>query len=503
LADHPIDEMLTRSSISRSMNASARTRGGRLPDDKVGTSRAGRAARITGAAASVAARTATAKVLGAGSGSGKTGGDSPPSVRQAAALRQQLRAAESLVKVFSGMRGAAMKVGQTLSAVDLGLVPEEVRPQFQEILATLQQSAKPVSFRAVRRVIEEDLGERLSSVFSEFDEVPIAAASIGQVHRATLRENGRDVAVKVQYPGIAEAIHADLQNLRLGLKLLSVIAPGIDTGEIATEIRDRISEELDYELEASNHRTMARIYRGHPFVVVPDVVTSACRERVLVSEFVEGERFAAAKSYSQAARDRIGEILVRFYINGPLRHRLLNGDPHPGNSLFLADGRVAFVDFGFCKHMTDVDVRQLIASTRATYEGDAEALFAVISELGALPPDPALAAPFLESYDAIFGWLMVHEPVTADASQTATMMRHYNQLRAAEGFERLKLPAEHFVLMRAVFLLIGLLGQLSSSNAWFDIAGEWLLGAEPATELGLIERDFFAGRYDYDLGLTG
>jgi predicted unusual protein kinase regulating ubiquinone biosynthesis (AarF/ABC1/UbiB family) len=359
-----------------------------------------------------------------------------------------------------------------------------------------------VSFRAIRRVIEEDLGERLTSVFSGFEEEPIAAASIGQVHRATLRADGRDVAVKVQYPGIAEAIHADMQNLRLGLKLLALIAPGIDTAEIATEIRERITEELDYELEASNHREMARAYSGHPFVVVPDVVTSVCRERVLVSEFVEGERFATARTFSQADRDRIGEILVRFYVSGPLRHRLLNGDPHPGNSLFLADGRIAFLDFGFFKHLSDVDVRQLVASTRATYEHDAGALLAVVSELGALPPDPSLAGPFLESYDAIFGWLMVHEPLTADPTKTAAMMSHYNQLRTAEGFERLKLPAEHFVLMRSVFLLIGLLGQLRSTNAWFDIAAEWLFGSEPVTDLGREEQEFFAGRYDYNLEVT-
>ena len=203
------------------------------------------------------------------------------------------------------------------------------------------------------------------------------------------------MAVKVQYPGIAEAIHADMQNLRLGLKLLSVIAPGIDTGAIAQEIRERISQELDYELEASNHRAMARAYRDHPFIVVPDVVTSLCRERVLVSEYVDGRRFAELRDDPDEARNRIGEILIRFYINGPLRHRLLNGDPHPGNSLFLADGRVAFIDFGFFKHLSDAEVVQLIASTRATYEADADALFDVITGLGALPPDRRLAEPFL------------------------------------------------------------------------------------------------------------
>ena len=429
---------------------------------------------MTGTAASVAARGATARVVG---------GDS--------AARQQLRAAKSLVKLFSGMRGAAMKVGQTLSAVDLGLVPESVRPEFQEILASLQQNAEPVSFKAIRRVVEEDLEGKLSTHFADFDEEPIAAASIGQVHRATLHD-GRDVAVKVQYPGIAEAIHSDLQNLRLGLRLLSAIAPGIDTGEIATEIRERISEELDYELEAAHHRAMARIYRDHPFIHVPDVMTDLCRERVLVTAFVDGERLPAMKARSQTERDRAGEILVRFYINGPLRHRLLNGDPHPGNSLFLADGRVAFLDFGFCKRLTDADVDQIVRSTRAAYEDDGEALLAVVSELGSLPANPQLAQPFLESYQAIFGWLMVHEPLTADPARTASMMGHYNRMRKLDGFEQLALPAEHFVLMRSIFLLIGLLGQLGSTNAWFDIAGEWLYGNPPATQLGHQEEAFMA-----------
>jgi predicted unusual protein kinase regulating ubiquinone biosynthesis (AarF/ABC1/UbiB family) len=442
---------------------------------------------MTGVAAGVAAREATSRAMTAGTSS---------DARRAAAGRQQLKSAEALVKLFSGMRGAAMKVGQTLSAVDLGLVPEEVRPQFQEILATLQQGAEPVSARAIHKVVEEDLGERLSAVFADFDDEPIAAASIGQVHRATLRD-GTDVAVKVQYPGIAEAIHADMQNLRLGLKLLSAIAPGIDTGAIAGEIRERITEELDYELEASNQHEMARAYRGHPFILVPRVHTSLSRERVLVTDFVDGRRFAEAREKPQAERDRLGEIIVRFYLNGPMRHRLLNGDPHPGNSLFLDDGRVAFLDFGFFKHLTDADVSQLLASTRATYDRDAQALLDVVAGLGALPPDPALAAPFLENYEAIFGWLMVDEPLTADPRATADMMRRYTQMRGDDGFSGLTLPAEHFVLMRSVFLLIGLLGQLQATNTWLDLAREWLFGAEPVTDLGRAEAAFFAGRFDY------
>ncbi len=453
----------------------------------VGRSRVGRGVRFAGGAAGLAARQATARAM--------AGRDSEAGRR--AATKQQLKAAEGLVKVFSGMRGAAMKVGQTLSAVDIGLVPEEIRPQFQETLARLQDDAEPVSFSAITNVVERDTGTRLADAFADIDPEPIAAASIGQVHRATLHD-GRDVAVKVQYPGIAEAIHADMQNLRLGLKLLNVLAPGIDTRAIADEIRERIGEELDYELEADHHREMARLYRGHPFIVVPDVIRSLTGERVIVTEYVEGRRFREVLADTpQADRDRYGEILVRFYLNGPLRHRLLNGDPHPGNSLFLDDGRIGFLDFGFAKHLDDVNVRQVVASTRATYEGDAQKLLAIASELHALDPDPAIAESFLASYAAIFGWALVDEPVQADASKTADMMRTYTDMRASQGFEGLTLPAEHFVIFRGMFLLLGLLGQLRSCNRWLDITREWLLDDDPATPLGRDEDAFFAGRFSY------
>jgi len=437
---------------------------------------------MTGAAAGVAARTVGGRAVA------KTGSSEK---RQAAANRQQLKAAHQLVRVLGGMRGAAMKVGQTLSAVDLGLVPEELRPEMQEILAELQHSAKPVSFEAIRKVAEADLGQPLTKAFADFDPEPIAAASIGQVHRATLPD-GRDVAVKIQYPGIAEAIQADMKNLRLGLKLLNVIAPGIDTAAIADELRERIAEELDYELEASNQRAMSRAYRGHPFVIVPDAITDLSRERVIVSEFIDGKRFAEIKELPQPEKNRIGEILTRFYVNGPLRHRLLNGDPHPGNSLFMDDGRVAFLDFGFFKRLSNGEVESLKATTRATHEQDAEALLNELVRLNALEPNPALAEPFLEAYTTIFGWIFVDEPLAVDATRTGEMMRQYTQLRSADGFESLTLPAEHLVLMRAVMLLIGLLGQLEAENRWLDITKEWLYDAEPTTELGRAEAESLA-----------
>lgn len=465
---------------------------------KIRTSRMLRVASMTGAAGGVAVRMATSKAIA--SASGARGGDGTPSQ---AATRQQLAAARQLVTILGSMRGAAMKVGQSLSTVDMGLVPEEVRPEFQAILAELQHSAKPSPFKEVRRIIERDLGADLDELFATFDREPIAAASIGQVHRATLHD-GRAVAVKVQYPGIAEAIESDMKNLALGLKLLRTLVPGIDTAAIASEIRERIYEELDYELEAQNQRTVARLYRGHPFVVVPEVITKLCGRRVLVTEFIEGRRFEEILDRPAEERNRIGEILVRFYLNGAVRHRFLNGDPHPGNTLFLDDGRVAFLDFGFAKRLPDSEVAQMIDSTIATHAGDPQALLEVVARAGALPDNSALAPLMFESYNAVFGWLMVDEPLTIQSAKTAEMMRVYTELRNADGFEDLVLPAEHFVLLRGVMLVLGVLGQLEATNCWLDIAGEWVFGSAPATELGEQEAEFFSRTpYPVTAGVMG
>src|SRR5437764_7458646 len=187
--------------------------------------------------------------------------------------RRQLETAKQIVAVLGTMKGAAMKLGQVMSFLDVGLVPEEHREEFQSELAKLRDAAPTVSFKQMRRVIEEDLEEPIDEVFSFFQEEPIAAASIGQVYRARL-EDGRDVAVKVQYPGVASAVRADLQNLDLILRLLKRMTPALDVHAIAGEIRERIVEELDYELEAQNQRALARIFQGHPLIVAPGLLTA-------------------------------------------------------------------------------------------------------------------------------------------------------------------------------------------------------------------------------------
>ena len=268
----------------------------------------------------------------------------------AALARRQVETAEQIVAALGTMKGAAMKLGQVMSFLDVGLVPEEYREQFQAKLAELRDAAPKVSFKDMKRVIEGEYGDKLENVFETFDPVPIAAASIGQVYRARL-DDGRDVAVKVQYPGVGAAVRADMQNLGMILRLMKSIAPGLDPKALAEEIRGRIDEELDYELEAQNQRTLARIFRGHPFIVIPDVVTSLSHERVIVSEFVYGRGFEEMKQLGEAERNRIAEIVFRFYFGCMYRHHQFSGDPHPGNCMLLDDGRMAFLDFGLFKRI--------------------------------------------------------------------------------------------------------------------------------------------------------
>src|SRR5690348_17211302 len=322
----------------------------------------------------------------------------------AALERRQIEAAEQIVAALGTMKGAAMKLGQVMSFLDVGLVPEEYREEFQRKLAALRDAAPTVTFKEMRKVIEQELDDPIDEVFESFDEEPIAAASIGQVYRARLQD-GRDVAVKVQYPGVAAAVRADMQNLGLILRLAKRIAPGMDPQAIGREISERIEEELDYELEAQNQRTLARIFRNHPFIVVPPVVTSLSRERVMVSEYVEGTGFEDLKTYPQEDRDRIGEILFRFYFGCLYRHHQFSGDAHPGNSMLLEDGRMAFLDFGLFKRMPPGSVQLEIDVARAIIEGDTDSIMRLGTETGFFPePDKFNPDRVLAHFRAATAW---------------------------------------------------------------------------------------------------
>jgi predicted unusual protein kinase regulating ubiquinone biosynthesis (AarF/ABC1/UbiB family) len=454
--------------------------------DKIPTSRVGRTAKIGGLAAGQAIRqagTRAANVARTEEG------------RKAALERRHVEAAEQIVSALGTMKGAAMKVGQVMSFLDIGLVPEEYREEFQHKLAALRDAAPTVTFKDMRKVIEQELEEKLADVFEYFDEEPIAAASIGQVYRGTLLD-GRDVAVKVQYPGVAAAVRADMQNLGLILRLAKRIAPGLDPKSVGAEIRDRIEEELDYELEAQNQRTLARIFRGHPFIAIPGVVTSLSRERVLVTEYVEGAGFEELKTYGQADRDRIGEILFRFYFGCLYRHRQFSGDPHPGNSMLMDDGRMAFFDFGLFKRMPEGAVELEMAVLRAVIEGDTETMMRLGAEAG-LFPEPEKFNPdrVLEHFRAATSWYTEDEYVELTpewATQVVIDMgdprsEYFGQMRHESA------PPDHIFGRRMEVLTLAVIAQLHARGNFHRIAREWFYGEEPATELGRQEADFYAG----------
>ncbi|MEA2152322.1 MAG: hypothetical protein QOI18_555 [Solirubrobacteraceae bacterium] len=410
-----------------------------------------------------------------------------------AMARRQLETAKQIVAALGTMKGAAMKLGQVMSFLDVGLVPEQHREEFQRELGKLRDAAPTVSFKQMRKVIEDDLEEPIDEAFASFDEEPIAAASIGQVYRATLHD-GRDVAVKVQYPGVAGAVRADLQNLDMILRLLKRMTPGLDVKAIAEEIKERIVEELDYELEAQNQRSLARIFAGHPFIVVPDVVSSLSRERVLVGEFVHGVGFEELKARSQAERDRLGEIVFRFFLGCLYRHRQFSGDPHPGNFLLQDDGRVAFLDFGLFKRLDTEPVELELAAQRAVVERDAPALHRLLAESGFLP-DPARVNPehLLAFIDAAIWWYTTDETVRLSPEIATQVMiessdtrySHFREMRHQD------MRPEHLFGRRMEMLTLAVLSQLHASANWHRIAREWMYGDTPVTELGMQEAQFY------------
>jgi predicted unusual protein kinase regulating ubiquinone biosynthesis (AarF/ABC1/UbiB family) len=392
------------------------------------------------------------------------------------------------------MKGAAMKLGQVMSFLDVGMVPEEHREAFQAKLAELRDAAPKVSFQDMKRVLEGEYRDKLENVFETFDPVPIAAASIGQVYRARTLD-GRDVAVKVQYPGVATAVRADMQNLGMIMRLMKRVAPGLDVKAVAHEVRERIEEELDYELEAQNQRTLARIFRGHPFIHVPAVMTSLSHEKVVVSEFVEGRGFEELKQLEQAERDRIGEIIFRFYFGCMYRHHQFSGDPHPGNSLLMDDGRMAFIDFGLFKRIPAQAAELELEHQRLGIARDGDALIAQLNRAGWIRDVSRYSAQgILSQFDDLTWWYTRDEEVALTPEIATEVFIQMGDMRS-NHFQQMRhetLPPDHLFGRRLETLTLAVMSQLRARGNWHRTAREWIYGDPPATELGRQEAEFYA-----------
>ena len=457
----------------------------RKDDEGIPTSRLSRSARVGRLAAGQAARQLGTRALNV---------TRSEDAQRRALERRQVETAEQIVAALGTMKGAAMKLGQVMSFLDVGLVPEEYREEFQTKLAALRDAAPKVDFKDMKKVLENEYGEKLDAVFETFDPVPIAAASIGQVYKARL-PGGRCVAVKVQYPGVAQAVRSDMQNLSMILRLMKSVAPGLDPKAIGDEIRLRIDEELDYELEASNQRAPARIYRDHPFIVVPEVITSLSHEKVIVSEFIDGRGFEELKQLPQDERNRLGEIIFRFYFGCMYRHHQFSGDPHPGNSLLMADGRMAFLDFGLFKRLPAEAAERELAMARFGIEGRAHELAAALRDSGFVLESARYSdEQLLEQFRDLTWWYTTDEEIALTPEIATQVMidmsdprsRHFAQMRHES------LPPDHLFGRRLEVLTLAVLGQLRAEANWYRIAREWIYDAAPETELGRQEAEFYA-----------
>jgi predicted unusual protein kinase regulating ubiquinone biosynthesis (AarF/ABC1/UbiB family) len=404
--------------------------------------------------------------------------------------------ARELVEQLGQMRGAAMKIGQVLSTVDFTAIPEGEREQFKQTLASLRDEVPPLPFKRMEKLLREELGRPLEAAFEDFEREAFAAASIGQVHRAVTRD-GRRVAVKVQYPGVAEAVETDLRNLQVLLPIVKRLAPGLDVKALAAELRERIAEELDYEIEAQNHRAVERAWRGHPFAHVPPVDTALSSRRVLVTELLEGRRFEQVKRLGEDERDRFGEIVFRFYF-GTLDHlRRAAGDPHPGNYLLLDDGRVGFLDFGLMR-VVDADyLERERAIAVAAADADADALHAAMAAAGYLPEPGAFEPERVLAQIRLAGeWYFTPGFTRLDPAYIADLMERSSSPRSAfyDQMRRETVPPQALLIRRMEALVLAVLGELRAGGEWAALGAEYYDGAPPSTPLGEQDAAFWRAR---------
>ena len=411
-------------------------------------------------------------------GLGKRIGGRPAEI---VAAELQQRTAEQLFQVLGQLKGGAMKFGQALSVFEAAL-PEDVAGPYRAALTKLQEAAPPLPAASVHRVLTTQLGADWRALFRSFDDAPAAAASIGQVHRAVWSD-GRNVAVKIQYPGAGKALMSDLRQLSRVARMFAVLSPGLAVKPLLAELTARVAEELDYRLEASNQSEFAAAYDGDDAVLVPGVVTGT--DRVLVTEWIDGTPLSRViRDGSQQDRDRAATLLARFVFSGPVLAGLLHADPHPGNFRLLADGRLGVLDFGAVNRLPDGAPEPIGRLARLAIAGDADAVYTALRQEGFVKPGMDLDA------QAVLDYLRpLLDPV---AQETFTFSREWLRGQAmrlgdprspaAQLGRKLNLPPSYLLIHRVTMGTIGVLCQLGGTAAFRAEMERWQPGfAQPST----------------------
>jgi len=400
-----------------------------------------------------------------------------------------IRTAEDVAKVLGGMKGAIMKAGQMISFIADGLPPEA-----QAALATLQADVPPMAPSLAEGVIRAELGADPSKLFLDWDPVPTAAASIGQVHRAVMPD-GRLVAVKVQYPGVDRAIRSDLDNAEFLYGLFASFAlKNMDVKPMVDELRARMGDELDYRLEAVCQSEFADRYRGHPFIHVPDVVPERSSRRVITSDWVDG---LAWKDFLETAtpdqKHTAAEVLFRFAEGSIWHHRVFNGDPHPGNYRFHPEtGQVTFLDFGLVKRWKPGELEGLSPILDHILAQDPEGTVQALVSSGFLPADHGIAAARLYEYCTLPYLPFQADEFTYSSEFVGQTLQRMLDLQGeySDVIRSLNMPPSYVILDRVVWGMSALFGRMGVTHRWGDLLDEYLHDAPPSTELGRAEAEW-------------
>ncbi len=414
-----------------------------------------------------------------------------------------VRTAERYAELLGRSKGALMKAGQMLSFVSASpAIPAEFQAIYQTALTRLRDGALPMAPELARTVLEHELGRPTESVFAQFEWEPLAAASIGEVHAARLHD-GRAVAVKIQYPGVAEAIQADLKNTELlstFLGLMFGLSPrkiSFDLRGAAREMSARITEELDYRLEAANQAEFADIYRGHPFIHVPEVVGELSTDRVLVQELVQGKPWSDALAAEQELRDRWAEAIHRFVYGSNHRFGMLNADPHPGNYSFHEDGSVSFMDFGCVKRFEREQVEMMQEIGRECFRGDVLGTWRASVEGGFWrSSDPVTPEEVFTYWHEPWEMWWAEQPFTVTPEYVARWIeRKFSPTGpSANAFRYITASPEYTIMSRIEMGAASMNAELRAGNYWGSIAAEYFEGAAPFTAMGKLDHAFFADR---------
>ncbi len=408
-------------------------------------------------------------------GLGKRLGGAPA---EAVTLELQRRTAEQVFQVLGQLKGGAMKVGQALSVFEAAL-PEEVAAPYRAALTKLQEAAPPLPAATVHAALADELGADWRDRFSSFDDRPAAAASIGQVHRAVWRD-GRNVAVKIQYPGAGPALLSDLKQLGRLARAFAVLSPGLDIKPLLAELQVRVAEELDYRLEAEAQQTFAEAYEDDPEIRIPHVVDGS--ERVLVTEWLDGVPLSdVIRTGSEEQRDLAALLLARFLFSGPVLAGLLHADPHPGNFRLTPDGRLGVIDFGAVNRLPDGSPEPIGRVTRLALDGNAQAVLVALQEEGFIKPGIELDA------DAVLDYLLpLLEPVAVERFRFTREWLRAQALRLADPRSpvaalgrQLNLPPAYLLIHRVTLGTIGVLCQLSGEAPFRDEMARWQPGFAP------------------------